>query len=103
MKKLFLAATMFLAMTSTSVFAFVPQMSYFVNQTVATARVWNYTSQPVVCSGTAFGRTYQGVVLDSWFNQVYIAPGVYADAFVYSNVYDPFVNVWAQVDCQFSW
>ncbi len=102
MKKLILSAFLF-ATLSTSAFAFVPQMSFFVNREVATARVFNTTGRPFVCSGTAFGQTYQGVVLNSWFNQVYVAPGMFADAFVYSNFYDPFVTSWAQVDCQFSW
>lgn len=102
MKKLMLSALLFLTL-STSVFAFVPQMSFNVNGQVATTRVWNYTGQAFVCSGTAFGQTYGGVVLNSYFNQVYVAPGMYADAFVYSNYYDPFVNAWAQVNCQFVW
>lgn len=102
MKKFMLSAVVFLTLSS-SAFAFFPQMSYFVNGEVATARVFNYTGRPFVCSGTAFGRTYNGVVLNAWFNQIYVTPGMYADAFVYSNYYDPFVNVWAQVDCQFTW
>lgn len=102
MKKLMLSAFVFLALTS-SVFAFIPQMSFYVNRDVATARVWNYTGRPFICSGTAFGQTYSGIVLNSWFNQLYVAPGVYADAYVYSNFYDPFTTAWAQVDCQFAW
>jgi hypothetical protein len=102
MKKILLSVALFLSV-STSVFAFYPQMSFFVNGDVATARVWNNTGRPFVCSGTAFGQTYNGVVLNAWFNQVYVTPGVYADAYVYSNVYDQFMNVWAQVDCQFIW
>ncbi len=102
MKKLIFLALLFLTLT-TSVFAFIPQMSFFVNREVATARVWNYSERAFICSGTAFGRTYNGVVLNSWFNQINVAPGMYADVFVYSNFYDPFVNNWAEVDCQFSW
>ncbi len=102
MKKFMLSAFVFLSL-STSVFAFVPQMSFYVNREVATARVWNYSDRAFVCNGTAFGQTFGGVVLNSWFNQVYVAPGMYADAYVYSNFYDPFATAWAEVDCQFIW
>ncbi|MGZ3807936.1 MAG: hypothetical protein ACXVCE_07620 [Bacteriovorax sp.] len=102
MKKFILSAMVFLSL-STSVFAFVPQMSFYVNREVATARVWNYTGRPFVCSGTAYGQTFSGVVLNAWFNQIYVAPDMYADAYVYSNYYDPFSRAWAQVDCQFAW
>lgn len=102
MKKLLLATAMFLTLSST-VSAFVPHMNFFVNREVATARIFNNTGRAFVCSGTAYGMTMNHVVLNSWFNQIYVAPGMYAYAHVYSNYYDPFVNVWAQVDCQFSW
>lgn len=102
MKKLVLSAVIFLTL-STNVFAFVPHMSFFVNREVATARVWNNSGRPFVCSGVAFGQTYNGLRLNTWFNNLYVAPGMSADAYVYSNFYDPFVNAWAQVDCQYSW
>lgn len=102
MKKLMLSAVLFLSLSS-SVFAFIPQMSFFVARDVATARVFNTTGRPFVCSGNAFGRTYSGMVLNSWFNNIYVMPGMYADAYVYSNFYDPFVNAWAQVQCQFTY
>ena len=102
MKKFILSAIAALTI-STSAFAFVPQMEYFVNREVAVARVWNTTFRPIVCSGQAFGRTYQGVVLNAWINNVVIYPGVSADAYVHSNFYDPMVQAWAQVDCQIAW
>lgn len=102
MKKLLLTAAILLAF-STSAFAFIPQMSFFANRDVATARVWNTTGRPFVCSGVAYGQTYQGIQLNSWFNNLYVAPGMSADAYVYSSFYDPFVRVWAQVDCRFTW
>jgi len=102
LKKLLLCASIFLGLTS-SVFAFAPQMGFYVNRDVAISRVFNYTRRPLVCSGNAFGRTYSGYVLNSWFNQLHVAPGMFADAYVYTNVYDPFMSAWAQVDCQFTW
>lgn len=100
MKK-FIITCALLLVTMTQAFAFCPQMSFFVNRQVATARVMNASYRPMVCSGYAFGQTYSGLVLNSWFNNMYIAPGMYADAYVYSNYYDPFARAWAQVDCQF--
>ena len=102
MKKLILSAVVFLGLTS-SVFAFIPQMSFFVNGEVATARIFNNTMRPFTCSGTAFGQTYNRVVLNVWFNQIYVTPGMYVDTYVYSNYYDPFTYAWAQVDCQLTW
>lgn len=101
MKKLLFTVALLLAF-STSAFAFIPEMNFFVNREVATVRIWNNSGRPFVCSGSAYGMTYNRVVLNSWFNQVYVAPGMYAYAYVYSNYYDPFLNVWAQVNCQFS-
>ncbi len=99
MKKFILSAALFLAF-SQSASAFVPQMEFFVNREVAVARVWNTTYRPIVCNGVAFGRTWQGVVLNSWVNGLVIYPGVSADVYVYSNYYDPMVQSWAQIDCQ---
>ncbi len=102
MKKLFISLAL-LTVTLSNAFAFYPEMSFFVNREVAVARVWNRNFQPMVCSGYAFGQTYSGVVLNSWFNSLYVMPGMYADAYVYSNFYDPFIRSWAQVDCQYTW
>ena len=102
MKKLIITCALFVV-TMSQAFAFFPQMNFFVNREVATARVWNTSYRPMICSGYAFGQTFSGVVLNSWFNGVYIMPGMHADAYVYSNYYDPFARAWAQVDCQFTW
>lgn len=102
MKKLMFITVIFTALSS-SAFAFIPQMSFFVNREVAVSRVWNTTNRPFVCSGVAYGQTYNGVMLNSWFNNLYVAPGAFAEAYVYSNFYDPFTRSWAEVDCQFTW
>lgn len=102
MKKLVLTFALFIV-TFSQAFAFCPQMSFFVNREVAVTRVFNQSMRPMVCSGYAFGQTFNGVVLNSWFNQIYISPGMSADAYVYSNFYDPFMRSWAQIDCQFTW
>lgn len=98
-----LLLAVFLSALSSSAFAFIPQMSFYINREVAVTRVWNTTNRPFVCSGIAYGQTYQGVMLNAWFNNLYVAPGAYAHAYVYSNYYDPFVRTWAEVNCQFTW
>jgi hypothetical protein len=102
MKK-FILSTIAALTISSSAFAFIPQMEYFVNREVAVARVWNNTYNTIVCSGQAFGRTYQGVVLNAWINNMVIYPGAYAEAYVHSNFYDPMIQAWAQVDCRIGW
>lgn len=98
MKKLILAAVA--AMTiSGSASAFIPFTQTFVNREVAVVRVINNSWRPMVCSGYAFGRTWNGVVLNSWMNQAVIYPNTFVDVFVHSNFYDPMVQAWAQVDC----
>lgn len=102
MKKMILSSFAFLTL-STQAFAFIPQMEFYVNREVAVARVWNTSFRPIVCSGQAFGRTYQGVVLNSWINGLVVYPSASADVYVYSNFYDPMSQAWAQIDCQIAW
>lgn len=89
-------------MISGTASAFVPQMQFYVDREVAIARVFNTTYRPVACSGVAFGRTYQGVVLNSYANIV-VYPGAFVDVYVHSNFYDPMAQAWAQMNCEFSW
>ncbi len=102
MKKLALSFVVFLTVSSQA-HAFIPQMSFFVNREVAIARVWNTTYRPIVCYGQAFGRTWNGVVLNTWVNQLVIYPNTSVDVYVHSNFYDPFVQSWANIDCQIGW
>ncbi|MBC7713977.1 MAG: hypothetical protein H7177_11605 [Rhizobacter sp.] len=102
MKKFILSAITTLTISGTAS-AFVPQMQFFVNNQVAVARVFNTNFQPVACSGYAFGRTFQGVVLNAYANNVIIAPGAFVDVYVHSNFYDPMAQAWAQIECQATW
>lgn len=102
MKKFILTSLAFLAF-STQAFAFIPRMEFFVNREVAVARVWNTTHRPIVCHGQAFGRTWQGVVLNSWVNGLVIYPNSSVNVYVHSNYYDPMLQAWAHIDCQFGW
>lgn len=98
MKKFILSALTALTLSSAAN-AFVPSMEFFVNRELAIARVWNTTPRPILCSGYAFGRTFRGVDLNSWVN-ITVQPGVYVDVYVYSNIYDPMIQSWAQIDCR---
>lgn len=102
MKKLILSVFALLVVSSQA-FAFVPQVQILVNREVVVARVWNTNYRPIICSGQAFGRTYQGVVLNSWVTGLVIYPNVSADVYVHSNYYDPMIQGWAQINCQFGW
>ena len=102
MKKILLACAFFAAMSS-SAFAFIPQTNFYLNREVAIARVWNTSWQPIACYGQAFGRTWNGVVLNAWVNGVVIYPQTSVDVYVHSNFYDPFVQAWANIDCQYVW
>jgi hypothetical protein len=103
MKKIILSMTFILLTNATSAFAFVPQMSFNVNGYVAVARVWNTSFRPIVCNGVAYGSTMQGVVLNSWVNSLIISPNTFVEVYVYSNVYDPMTNSWAEIDCNIGW
>jgi len=106
MKKQFLLKLFFTTLLmsfSTLSWAFAPRMEFFVNREVAISRVWNNTYRPIVCSGQAFGRTYQGVVLNFWVNQIVVYPNTFVEVYVHSNFYDPMASAWAQMDCQFTY
>lgn len=99
MKKLMLSVVIVFTLAASTAHAFIPQMSYFVNREVAVTKVWNTTYRNITCYGQAYGRTWQGVVLNSYVNGIVIFPGQAVDVYVYSNYYDPMVQAWAQIDC----
>lgn len=99
-KKLVILTGLFFSINSAvNAYSFVPPMSFFVNREVATARVFNTTHFPIICSGQAYGQTHSGVVLNTWINNMVIYPGQWADAVVFSNYYDPFFTAWANIGC----
>jgi hypothetical protein len=99
MKKLMLSVAVVFTLATSTAHAFIPQMSYFVNREVAVTRVWNNTYRNITCFGQAYGRTWQGVVLNSYVNGLVIFPGQSVDVYVHSNFYDPMVQAWAQINC----
>jgi hypothetical protein len=64
------------------------------------AQVYNPNYEPIFCQGYTFGRTSRGVVLNAFFNDI-IPPGQYRFAYVHTNPYDPFINGWSNINCQF--
>lgn len=96
---LFLGAANAFANEIENINGFIPRMEYFVGRELATVRVWNDTFRPIVCSGTAFGQTRSGMVVNAWMANMVIYPGMFVNLYVYSNFYDPFVRAHAQVRC----
>lgn len=102
MKKLIFSAIAALTITANA-HAFIPQTQIFVNREVAVVRVLNTTFRPIICSGYAYGRTWNGVVLNAWMNQAVVYPNSFVDVYVHSNFYDPMLQAWAQINCQQHW
>ena len=77
------------------------QANVFVNRTYVQASVFNHTNRPIVCSGQVYGRTINGVTLSAWMNNRVIYPRMNAQAYVYTNNFQPFLNGWANIWCRF--
>lgn len=80
---------------------FTVQGQAFVTPTRVDVRVFNRFNRPVFCQGMAYGQTFQGMMLNSWFSSVIPAFG-YGYAYVYS--YNPgqrFVRGWGTFNCRF--
>ncbi|MBT3236374.1 MAG: hypothetical protein HN353_10525 [Bdellovibrionales bacterium] len=73
----------------------------FVNDSVATAAVYNHWGRVVSCSGSAFGVTIDGKTFSAWASRMIILPGTHAYVQVYSPYYRPFLSAYAQIDCFF--
>ncbi len=76
------------------------QVSVFPQQ--ITAQVFNPFYRPVICSGTVFGRTMNGVVLNAFFAEQFMPVGASRYAFVTASYYAPFVQGWATVNCRYA-
>jgi hypothetical protein len=78
------------------------QAQVFATPNRVQATVVNFYARPMVCQGFAFGLTTFGYQLNSYLNNVYIAPGMNAYAYVYNyNFQDPFIRGWANLNCIF--
>ena len=73
------------------------QLQY--NSTTVSAVIFNNFDRPVMCRGVARGITFQGMHLESYFNNVVVYPGANAYAYVYTNMSAPFVNAASNAQC----
>ena len=65
------------------------------------AQIFNPHYSTIICSGQVFGQTYRGPVLTSGFIEHFITPGTHRFAYVYTNVYAPFAQGWANFNCRY--
>lgn len=80
---------------------FLVQGQAFVTPNRVEVRVFNRFNRPILCQGMAYGQTFQGMMLNSWFNGFIPAFG-YGFAYVYSNFPgQQFVRGWGQFQCRF--
>lgn len=95
-----LALALVLSAVTSSAFAFFPaHVQWFVNPTVAVARVVNVWGYPVFCQGRVFGITANGVPAHAWFRD-FVPAGQFREAYLYTNGYNPFINAHSEVFCQ---
>ncbi|MFZ4713851.1 MAG: hypothetical protein ACOYL6_09080 [Bacteriovoracaceae bacterium] len=98
MKKFFACALLVLSFNS---FAQWFQINARVNANPyqLTAYVDNTFNAPIVCRGNVAGITYYGQSVYAYFNNVVIFPGMFANAYAYTNQTNPFVSVQSNVAC----
>lgn len=81
-------------------FQFRANAQVFLNRTYGEVRVVNNLPTPIICNGSAVGLTTTGRQVFSYMNQVRIFPGQFAYLNVYTNNYEPFVQVVPRIFCQ---
>lgn len=100
MKYFLLTSLLVFSMKSFAWFPYQAQVFVTPNQIQAT--VINFYARPMVCQGFTYGQTRFGYQLNSYLNNVYIAPGMNAYSYVYSYQFnDPFIRGWANLNCIF--
>lgn len=99
LKKINIIVFGFLTLTS-SAFAFTPQIDFFAGGESASFSLFNTTDRLISCEGSFFAQTYAGNVLSSSVNQLVLKPGMNVTTNINSDGRDPFINAWAQIDCQ---
>lgn len=92
-----LVITFTLASTAQAGFRYHADVNF--NDTNAQALVVNDRGYPLVCQGSARGRTASGEFLYSYMNQVVLYPGQHAYVYIYTNRFNPFVNVQSDIHC----
>lgn len=97
MKKILLLITLITSISS---------YSYYQSHAVCSAHgikgqcsVYNNSFYPVYCSGDVRGLTYYGNFLFTQMNH-WVNPGSYSTVYIYSNIYNPFINVQSSIFCR---
>lgn len=99
--RLLLVAILFCAVNAHAFYGWFPANARVVVTPVQAQAVFvNNLAYPVICRGQVFASTYNGLVANSWVNDVVVYPGITAYAYVYTNPYNPFVNAWSQIYCR---
>ncbi len=89
----------FVAASIQPVKAFTVQANVWWNQLQAVATVHNIFPRAIICSGQAQGITANGIPLFAYMNGHVIMPGQFGHINVFTNVYNPFINAFAYVNC----
>ena len=81
-------------------FGFFPRAHVSYNTTFANAVVANPFHRPIICSGFVYGVTSYGHTYNAFMNNQVIYPGMHGTVYVYTNVYDPFINAYSNIQCR---
>ena len=70
-----------------------------VNALQLNAYVDNTFAAPIVCQGSVAGLTYYGHPIYAYFNNVVFYPGMFAEAYAFTNQMNLFVRVNSNINC----
>ena len=99
MKKFFVLALLVLSFNSQAQAWFRVNVRVYASPVQLTAYVDNMWGRPMLCRGNVAGITYQGPVAYAYFNNIVVYPGMFAQAYAYTNNYNPFVRYTSNVYC----
>lgn len=80
---------------------FQAQTEVYMDRTYGNVIVHNWTYNPIVCNGKVVGLTTSGIKAYSYARGLVLYPGQYANLYVYTNNYNPFVRVVPRIRCHF--
>jgi hypothetical protein len=98
MKKSIFLVTLLVSFNTFAWFKVNAQM--WVNPLNVSATVSNNFGYPIFCQGTVYGLTRNGFQAFANFAPQWIPAGTYRTAFVYTNIYNPFINGSSQIYCR---
>jgi hypothetical protein len=80
---------------------FPAQTEVYMDRTYGNVIVHNWNYNPIVCNGKVVGLTSSGIKAFSYARGLVLYPGQYANLYVYTNNYNPFVRVVPRIRCRF--